>query len=306
VRFLGSKHASFNIGLWRRDVASGLGVAEANDIVARIAALDRRVDLLALFSQPLSWDGIANPLAHLRHQWSVDQNMRLTFTPPSADEAAVLSPSMRQRLRIKEKKLKKLPGYRYVHATDDADIDRLLDTFFALKAVHMGARGLGNVFAECGVADFLRQACHLRLPSGRPLIEIHALEGGGEVLALYGAIVDDFRFSSMFNTYTLGDQARHSPGLILLRHMVEDCARRGLRSFDIGVGNAHYKSFFCKEPEPLFDSFLPLTARGQFAAPAFRATFAAKRLIKAKPALWAAVQTVRRLRASRDINAPTA
>jgi CelD/BcsL family acetyltransferase involved in cellulose biosynthesis len=101
----------------------------------------------------------------------------------------------------------------------------------------------------------------------------------------------------MFNTYTLSPQARHSPGLILLQHMIEACAQRGTRSFDIGVGRAHYKSFFCKEAEPLFDTFLPLTPRGRLAAPAFRATFFAKRMIKTKPALWAAVQFLRRVRA---------
>ena len=51
----------------------------------------------------------------------------------------------------------------------------------------MAAQGLGNVFAEAGVAEFLREACHHKLAGGRRLIEIHALEGGGEVLALFGA-----------------------------------------------------------------------------------------------------------------------
>ena len=161
----------------------------------------------------------------------------------------------------------------------------------------MAAQGLGNVFAAAGVAEFLRAACHCRLPSGRPLIEIHALEGGGEVLALFGTTVDDYRFASMFNSYTLGDRSRHSPGLILLAHMLTECASRGVCSFDIGVGRAHYKSFFCREPEPLFDTFLPLTPRGRLAAPAFSAAFAAKRMIKSKPALWSAVQFVRRVRA---------
>ena len=79
--------------------------------------------------------------------------------------------------------------------------------------------------------------------------------------------------------------------------MVIDCAARGLRSFDLGVGRADYKSFFCNEIEPLFDTFLALTPRGRLAAPAFGAAIAAKRLIKEKPALWAAVQALRRLRA---------
>ena len=84
----------------------------------------------------------------------------------------------------------------------------------------MRAQGLTNVFAEPGVAEFVRQASHIKLPDGRPLIELHALEGDGEVLALYGAVVDAYRFSAMFNTYTLSEHARHSPGLILLQHMI--------------------------------------------------------------------------------------
>ena len=217
--------------------------------------------------------------------------------PPAGGMEGAISPSMQSRLRSKERKLKKLAGYRYIQAQSAADIDRLLEAFFALKAVHMRAQGLTNVFADPGVAAFVRQACHIRLPDGRPLIEIHALEGDGEVLALYGAVVDPYRFSAMFNTYTLSRHARQSPGLILLQHMIGACAERGARSFDIGVGRAHYKSFFCKEPEPLFDTFVALTPRGQLAAPAFRATFLAKRMIKTKPALWAAVQFARRFRA---------
>ena len=118
---------------------------------------------------------------------------------------------MRSRLRSKERKLEKLADYRYIRAASTEDIDRLLDSFFALKASHMAAQGLGNVFDEPGVAGFLREACHCKLADHRPLIEIHALEGANEVLALFGAVVDDYRCSSMFNTYTLGNNARHSP-----------------------------------------------------------------------------------------------
>jgi CelD/BcsL family acetyltransferase involved in cellulose biosynthesis len=204
---------------------------------------------------------------------------------------------MRSRLRNKERKLQKLPGYRYIQAATAEEIDRLLDSFFVLKASHMASQGLGNVFAEPGVAEFLRAACHCRLADGRPLIEIHALEFADEVLALFGTLIDDYRCSSMFNTYTIGEHARHSPGLILLEHMINECGARGVRSFDIGVGRAHYKSFFCREPEPLFDTFLALTWRGRIAAAAFAAAFSAKRAIKHNRASWAAVQLLRRVRA---------
>jgi CelD/BcsL family acetyltransferase involved in cellulose biosynthesis len=298
VKFLGSKHANFNLGLWRRDMVAAIGASHIRDIFEQVAAGGHRVDLAALLSQPSSWDGIANPFLLLPHQPAVDISARLQLDPPSANMIeSVLSPSMRSRLRTKERKLQKLAGYRYIQAATAADIDRLLDAFFTLKATHMAAQGLTNVFAEPGVAEFLREACHNKLADGRPLIELHALEGGGEVLALFGTIVDDYRFSSMFNTYTLGDNGRHSPGLILLAKMIVQCAARELRSFDIGVGRARYKSFFCKEPEPLFDVFHPFSARGRLAAHAFVAAFATKRVIKSQPALWAAVQALRRIRA---------
>jgi CelD/BcsL family acetyltransferase involved in cellulose biosynthesis len=295
VRFLGSKHANFNVGLWRHDV---LPTITADDISGTFAGIADGVDLVALVSQPLIWNGLANPFSLLPHQASVDMSARLSLERTEKDTIKeALTSSMRSRLRAKERKLQKLAGYRYLQASRADDIDRLLDSFFTLKSAHMAAQGLGNVFAEAGVAEFLREACHRRLPSGRPLIEIHALEGGGDVLALFGSTVDDYRFSSMFNSYTLGDNSRHSPGLILLAHMITECAGRGVRSFDIGVGRAHYKSFFCREPEPLFDTFLPLTPRGQVAAAAFRAAFAAKRAIKGNPTLWAAIQALRRVRA---------
>ena len=296
--FLGSKHASYNIGLWRRDLAAAISASEIRNLMARIAAhRSNRVDLLALHSQPLNWASLANPFGLLPRQLSAEDGACLHLTSPSRGIEGAVSPAVQSRLRGKERKLKKLAGYRYILAMSAADIDRLLDAFFALKAVHMRSQGLTNVFADPGVAAFVRQASHVKLPDGRPLIEIHALEGDGEVLALYGAVVDPYRFSAMFNTYTLSKHARQSPGLILLQHMIGACADRGAHSFDIGVGRAHYKSFFCKEPEPLFDTFLAFTPRGRLAAPALQATFAAKRIIKGRPALWAAVQFLRRFRA---------
>jgi len=295
IRFLGSKHSNFNLGLWHQDILPTMGEIDVHGI---FQGLKNDVDLVVLCNQPLSWEGASNPFVLLPHQASVDMSARLSLqgnNQQPIDE--ILSTSMRSRLRNKERKLQKLRGYRYIQAAAAGDIDRLLDRFFALKASHMAAQGLSNVFAEPGVAEFLHEACHCKLANGRPLIEIHALEVADEVLALFGTIIDHYRCSSMFNTYTLGNNARYSPGLILLGHMVNECAKRGVHSFDIGVGRAHYKSFFCREPEPLFDTFLGLTQRGRLAAAAFAAAFSAKRAIKQDRILWGAVQILRHARA---------
>lgn len=290
VSFLGGKHANFNFALWRRDSLKSFTADDIRAVVAQIAAEGHQADVFSLLSQPRSWEGIVNPFALLPHQPSPSDGLRLGLDAPGEDVIKkLLSPAMRGRLRTKERRLQRLPGYRYLQATTAADVDRLLGAFFTLKAAHMAAQALPNIFAEPGHEAFLRQACHHGLAAGNPLIEIHALECDGELLALFAGISDKRRFSGMFNTYTLSDNARQSPGLVLLIHIITTLAERGLQYFDLGVGEAKYKTFFCKEPEPLFDSFLPLTPLGHVAAISGRLGYRLKRHIKHSRALWGLV-----------------
>jgi CelD/BcsL family acetyltransferase involved in cellulose biosynthesis len=294
VSFLGGKHANFNFALWRRDVLTKLTADDISTVLARIAAEGRQADVLNLLNQPRTWEGVVNPFAALPHQPSPSDSLRLGLHGPGEDVIKhLLSPAMRSRLRTKERKLQRLPGYRYLQAATAGDVDRLLDSFFVLKAEHMAAQALPNIFAEPGNEAFLREACHHGLASGKPLIEIHALECETELLALFAGISDGRRFSGMFNTYTLSDNARQSPGLVVLIHIIANLADRGLQSFDLGVGEAGYKTFFCKEPEPLFDSFFPLTPLGHLAAISGRFGYGIKRYIKHSQALRGLVQIFR-------------
>ena len=293
LRFFGGKHANLNMAVWRRDLAKTITTAEMEDIIARISG--HGVDLLMLFNQPEDWNGVSNPFARLAHQPSTSDNFRLKLVAPG--ELTVkreISATMRGRLRTKERKLQKLKGYRYVRATTPADVDRYLDAFFVQKSVRLQQQGLPNVFARPGIEPFVRAACHEGLEQGRPAIEIHALEAEGELLALFSGAQDGYRFTAMFNSYTLNDErARWSPGLILLMHLVASCADRGIETFDIGLGDARYKTFFCKEREPLFDGFLALTPRGTIVATALRSFYALKRRIKGSSAVWSTIKAAR-------------
>jgi CelD/BcsL family acetyltransferase involved in cellulose biosynthesis len=72
------------------------------------------------------------------------------------------------------------------------------------------------------------------------------------------------------------------------------CCERGLTTFALGIGEAHYKDSFCGDVEPLFDSFLPVTTLGSMGATVLRTAYAAKRQIKNSDKMWSAAQTVRR------------
>ncbi len=300
LSFLGGKHANFNFALWRPDIAENMTANALRAVLAQIAA-GRPVDILTLLRQPRSWQGFVNPFALLPHQASPSESLRLTITARGEEQVKqTLSSTMRGQLRSKERRLQKLADYRYLRATTPDEIQRLLNAFFPLKATHMAAQSLPNVFGDPHHEAFLRDASRQVLPSGNPLIEIHAIEGDGEMLAIFGGVNDGRRSSGMFNTYTVSDNARQSPGLVLLVNVIADLADRNVQSFDLGVGEARYKTFFCKEPEPLFDSFLPLTALGKLAAMTASASGHVKRQIKQNNALLRLVHTIRsRLSAGR-------
>jgi len=292
ARFLGGKHPTFNMGLWRRDFAASAGKADIDRVLAAIATHRDRIDLLALAHQPERWDGVPNPLAQLAHQPSANGCPVLRMAPGARPED-IISKGFRRRVRAKEKKLKTLPGYRFVIPRTDEDITRTLDAFFAVKPLRMAEQNLPNVFADAGIEAFIRTACLSDAPPGERAIVIHALECDDEIIAMFAGVADGTRLSMIYNTYTMSENARYSPGLILLRHIIDHYAALGYRAFDLGIGSDSYKLWFCKDAEPIFDSFIPLTACGRLAAVGLSSLNHAKRMVKQNPALMAMAHRLR-------------
>jgi CelD/BcsL family acetyltransferase involved in cellulose biosynthesis len=291
ARFLGGKHATFNMALWDKDFAAGATRTDLDALMSGIRA-HAQADVLALTQQPRHWIDLPNPFALLPSQVSANDCPLLTMLP-GAPPSSRVSNSFRRRLKGKERKLQTLPGYGYRLATSDADIKRLLDWFFAIKPQRMAAQQLPNVFADPGIEDFIRDACMTKLAGGGHAIDIHALQCDEEVIAIFAGVADGHRFSMMFNTYTLSGSSRYSPGLILMRDIIDHYAERGVVSLDLGIGSDDYKRLFCKDDEPIFDSFVPLTLRGKIAAAALSSLMRAKRLIKHTPALMRIAERAR-------------
>ncbi|QAU46731.1 GNAT family N-acetyltransferase [Bradyrhizobium guangzhouense] len=279
--FMGGKHTTFNMGLWNAEFAAQ---AIASDLDALFAPLRDRVDVLALMQQPKRWHDQQNPFAFLPRQSAIN-GCPVLIMEPGGPPASRISNSFRRRLKSKEKKLQALPGYRYHLATSDADVTRLLDWFFRIKPARMAEQKLPDVFAEPGVEQFIRGACLAPRGEGR-VIDIHALECDDEVIAIFAGVADGQRFSMMFNTYTMSEHARFSPGLILMRYIIDRYGERGYRSLDLGIGSDDYKRMFCKNDEDIFDSFVPLTPRGKLAAMAMSSINHGKRLVKQNQMLF--------------------
>ncbi|WFU33007.1 GNAT family N-acetyltransferase [Bradyrhizobium brasilense] len=289
--FMGGEHATFNMGLWERGFALGATKADLHAFMAMLAKRDK-VDVLALRQQPAQWRGVQNPLALLPHEPLVLNCPMRTIEPGATAANLIGNPS--RRMKLKQRKLLELTGYRYHVASTDADIARLLDWFFRVKSERLAERKVSNVFAERAVEKFIRAACTTRLSHGDRVIEIHALECDEEVIAIFALAADGHRFSTMFNTYTLSDNAKFSPGLLLMQEIIHHFAGQHYRAFDFGLGSHDYKRLFCKDDEPLFDSFIPLTRLGRQAAGVMSAVDRTKRLVEHHPKLRGVAQRLRK------------
>jgi CelD/BcsL family acetyltransferase involved in cellulose biosynthesis len=283
--FFCGRHANDGATIWRKDAAASVTLNGLRTILRRIA--EAGVDALALHNQPVQVRGAVNPLVLLPHQPAPDKSYSLSLKG-TADEilARRYNSDTRRKLRRKERHLADLPGYRYVRVTEPDQADRCVSEFLKQKAARLAARGITNAFDEPGMEAFMRAACRKGLNEGSPLIEIHVLECDAEILALFSGIHDRHCFSTMFNSYTLSQHARMSPGLTLLLKMVDDCARRGFDRLSLGVGAAEYKLSLCDTVEQPFDSYIGLTPRGQIFARTTKALGALKSAIKNNPRLW--------------------
>ncbi|HEY2246743.1 MAG TPA: GNAT family N-acetyltransferase [Bradyrhizobium sp.] len=290
ARFMGGKHTTFNMALWDMDFAREATTADLAELLSALHA-QAVADVLVLTQQPRYWHDVLNPFATLPKQPCANDCPVLSMVPGDPPQNRI-SNSFRRRLKSKERKLQS-PGYRYHLATSEADVDRILDWFFRVKPMRMAEQKLPNVFADPGVEDFIRNACRAPHAGGR-IIDIHALECDDEVIAMFAGVADGHRFSMMFNTYTMSARARYSPGLILMRNIIDHYAAKRYRALDLGIGSDDYKRLFCKGDEPIFDSFIALSARGRLAATAMSALNRLKRRVKRNRVLLQFAQRLRR------------
>jgi CelD/BcsL family acetyltransferase involved in cellulose biosynthesis len=234
----------------------------------------------------------------LPHQQSPSDGFWLSLEGEAKEVTTrVFTSSRKKRLRYRERKLQDFCGYRHIRATTQGQAEKYLEEFFTQKAVRLTKQGIENAFAAPGAVDFVRELCTKGIAEGKPIVEIHALDCDDDVMAIFACVNNRKRYSSMFNSFTLGPASRYSPGVVLISYIVRDCIERGIGSFDLGVGEAEYKTYYCDKRETLFDGYFGFSARGQAYVATLSAKATLKRWIKRSPAMMKLVAAARRLRA---------
>jgi CelD/BcsL family acetyltransferase involved in cellulose biosynthesis len=291
--FMGGKHTNFNLPVWHPEYLKQ-PVAGLNTLLNGLRCNGPRLDLLVLLNQPATWQGVANPMLQGPHREAAS---RAYAGELQSNYETLLKERMgansRKKLRQKERQLAALGPVAFRRARTTAEIDRVLAAFFQQKAARMREQGLSNAFDAPGVKEFTRAAAYAIDPdTGEPVIELYAAAVGDTIIATFGGIVADGRFSGMFNSIAGSEFRNYSPGELLLANVIRICCERGLGTFDLGIGDAAYKQVYCKDAEALYDSVIPITATGQVAAPFWRAGLTLKGKVKKSGMLLRAVRAI--------------
>jgi CelD/BcsL family acetyltransferase involved in cellulose biosynthesis len=292
AQFLGSKHSNYNLGLFRADCAFA-----ADDLRLLLTEAARKTKdgphLYRLLNVPLRWRG-DNPLALLPHQEAASH----AYATELGDDgeawlAARLSSDTRKKLRKKEKRLAGMGALRYFRAANSGDAKRILDAFFEQKRFRYADPAYE---ADLQVTRAFYEALTAAEASGAPSsAELHALALGDRIVATLAAGLNAGRLQGMFNSFDADAEiAKSSPGDILLTYVLRDCCARKLRAFDLGVGDARYKTTFCDEIETMVDAYVAVDAVGFLVRPFFQAGQAAKAAIKRNARLYGAAMKLRR------------
>lgn len=285
AEFIGGKHANYHIGLYDPAFAAGLDAAGARLMLAEIGAAIGGLDAFIFVNQPTQWQGVPNPLAQLAGGPSPSGAYKLALVPGDGEGSLRRSMSSHAHKKLKNKR-NRFVTYgpsEMVRARTPAEIARVIDAFLRQKAARFAMMGIADPFAPPAVRRFLERGAQAD-GDRPPVLELYSLDVAGQSVATYVGAVQAGRFSGMATSFAMDSEvAKTSPGEILLVDLIRLKSREGITVFDLGVGEARYKTTICDERDDLVDSFLPLTARGHAFALFSRAKREAKRRIKASP-----------------------
>jgi CelD/BcsL family acetyltransferase involved in cellulose biosynthesis len=294
VEWLGEEHADYHAGLFEARFLERCA-AHPTEFTAAITALLAGVgDVCDFCCQPATIAGFANPFAAHATLQHCDSSHE-THLGSSWDSyyRAKRNSSSRRHDRGKLRHLEEMGGVTFIDAVSQPDVERAMSVLSKEKERSLGERGAGGFFASEAVKRFYRDLAAKPYPQGP--CHVAALEFRGEIIAVNWGLVRGNRYYYVMHAFAAqSPAARFSPGRLLMYQLMQWCIARGIDIFDFTIGDEDFKAQWCEVTLPLLDSVVALNAGGAPLALALRSGKAAKRVIKANPALRGVAEEVRR------------
>ena len=294
VEWLADSHSNFQMGLFSDRFARQTNTAETVNMMRAVADLFGGVDLFSLRCQPSSLLDQDNPLTKLSGHKS--SNPAFALDLDGGFDAALDRISGAKRRKKHRWQMKQLGDENRISLRVSAtqkEVGQILDAAFAQMSMRFAKLGITNVFADKPTQSFFYNLALQSLDDPQPALRLYALEIDGIIRATMSGGVNGDHFSACFISLAEDEFSYLSPGQLLIYRVLEDCAARGITSFDFGRGEERYKRSWTDQEIDMIDVTLPFTAAGKSLAALQRSKSEAKRLVRNNETLWGFAKHVR-------------
>lgn len=293
LTWLSHPHNNYGYGVFDKSFLQDCP-GEFPTIWRKIQTVLPKVDAIVLHNQPAHGGGFDNPFAQLATCPSADSSYILELTDSMEDlQTRKFSSRSRRRLRQQERELDGLGSWRIVEARSDAEIARAASATFAQKQTQLTNRGIANPFDQ-PFKEFFQRFASARYGISRAL-RCYYLELDGEIIATNFGAVHAGTYYGLITSMADGPLKRFSPGSMVMRYAIERSCEDGVRSFDFSAGSSQYKTRWADSELPLFETLIPLSAKGRVYCMAEWLHITVKRRVKHSPFLWSRIKKLRAL-----------
>ena len=294
ARYPGGSHANCNFPWLRKEY----DVVRSRDAVNQMVSLIRKVrpdiDALSLTRQLSELQGVANPLLALGK--APNPNPVLAASLDDGFDA-VLDRAHRKRKLKKHRqhgrRYEESGGWRIAGPHSRAESDEVLDLYFAMKAQRFQKMGISDPFADENVRNFFKSFFGDGLTKGQELNELRFLEVGGATRSIIGKVFGVAGPTVEFGAIAEDELMAASPGEFLFFEDISRSCEEGRSVYSFGIGDEPYKREWCDVEFTIYDTLVPLSAKGKLFTTLQSARNTVAGNLKRNPRLWGLAKALR-------------
>lgn len=153
--------------------------------------------------------------------------------------------------------------------------------------------GISDPFAEANIQAFFKQLYSHAAEQQSPNFELQVLEVNGKIRSLIGKSISKSGPTVEFSAIADDELMTASPGEFLFYEDIKKNCESGRDIYSFGIGDESYKREWCDIQSSIYDTIIPLTAKGKAFTVLQSARSKMVAAIKGNPRLWQLAKTMR-------------